>query len=205
MLIAFTHDAGSISLVAPIRGTFNEVLNRRIFLQCGPSSGRKKRKKEKQGPLLIAAPNNWILGPDQCLFLNLWKLIGGATWGKVNPGVLFCRGFFFAGWRRVQISGGEKENLIHIGRAITLALVFILITFFISTNDLVLILRPCPSSRNHLVVTRNLNSVYPSLNASAVITLEQVQPWRHTSHMSRWSLLSCGTSGDAWTVLKSQF
>lgn len=60
MLIAFTHDAGSISPVAPIRGTFNEVLNRRLFLQCGSSSGsdKKKKKKEKQGPLLIAAPNN---------------------------------------------------------------------------------------------------------------------------------------------------
>ncbi len=30
MLIAFTHDAGSISPVAPIRGSFNEVLNRRL-------------------------------------------------------------------------------------------------------------------------------------------------------------------------------
>lgn len=31
------------------------------------------------------------------------------------------------------------------------------------------------SSRNHLVLTRNLNSVDPGFNASAVITLEQVQ------------------------------
>lgn len=30
MLIAFTHDAGSVSRVAPIRGSFNEVLNRRL-------------------------------------------------------------------------------------------------------------------------------------------------------------------------------
>lgn len=30
MLIAFTHDAGSVSPVAPIRGSFNEVLNRRL-------------------------------------------------------------------------------------------------------------------------------------------------------------------------------
>lgn len=30
MLIAFTHDAESVSRVAPIRGSFNEVLNRRL-------------------------------------------------------------------------------------------------------------------------------------------------------------------------------
>ena len=30
MLIAFTHNAGSVSPVAPIRGRFNEVLNRRL-------------------------------------------------------------------------------------------------------------------------------------------------------------------------------
>lgn len=44
MLIAFTHDAGSISPVAPIRGSFNEVLNRRLSysVACPQEDAAKK-------------------------------------------------------------------------------------------------------------------------------------------------------------------
>lgn len=65
MLIAFTHDKGSVSLVAPIRGSFNEVLNRRLSygVACPEEYPAKKTLlyKKKQGPLLIVVPNNQIL------------------------------------------------------------------------------------------------------------------------------------------------
>lgn len=50
MLIAFTHDAGSISPVAPIRGSFNEVLNRRLSYSVAcpqEDSGKKKALHRK--------------------------------------------------------------------------------------------------------------------------------------------------------------
>lgn len=53
MLIAFTHDAGSISPVAPIRGSFNEVLNRRLSYSVAcpqEDSAKESTSRENKAP-----------------------------------------------------------------------------------------------------------------------------------------------------------
>lgn len=56
MLIASTCDAGIRSLVAPIRKTFNEVLNRRLSVQWENTTSKQSTSLEKKKRFTIDLP-----------------------------------------------------------------------------------------------------------------------------------------------------
>lgn len=85
MLMAFTHQAWSLSPAAPIRGGFNEVLNRRLSYGAAPSSGRLGEQKHlagKQAPPSTGVPNNPILARSMLISQLMEDNVRGSQSGR---------------------------------------------------------------------------------------------------------------------------
>lgn len=111
MLMAFTHQAWSLSPAAPIRGGFNEVLNRRLSYGAAPSSGRLGEQKHlagKQAPPSTGVPNNPILARSMLISQLMEDNVRGSQSGRGRRGGAAGRGNGPAAFK-VQNSAGVSE------------------------------------------------------------------------------------------------
>lgn len=111
MLMAFTHQAWSLSPAAPIRGAFNEVLNRRLSYGAAASSrrlGEQKHLAGKQAPPSTGVPNHPILARSMLISQLMEDNVRGSQSRRRRHASAAARGNGAAAFK-VQNSAGVSE------------------------------------------------------------------------------------------------